>query len=68
MPDLAVMLELAGRIGATRSRWLDVERLTATLGDDELAIDVAATRLAILGAQDRLEQLIENPLTEMEVA
>jgi len=62
------MLELADRIGAARAEWREVARLVARVGDDELAGEVYIARAGILGAAERLEQLIENPLPEMEVA
>jgi hypothetical protein len=66
--DLDVMLELADRIGVARAAWCEVARLAVDVGDDELGGEVYIARAGILGAADRLEQLIENPLPEMEVA
>jgi hypothetical protein len=52
-----VIAELVDRLVDARRAWLEVERLAAELGDDELYLDVAAVRLAILGAKDRADQL-----------
>jgi hypothetical protein len=68
LTELADMLALSARIGAARVEWRKVVAVAAELGDEELAAEVYIARAGILGAADRLEQLIENPLPEMEVA
>ncbi len=62
--NLADGLHLHAKISAVRDAWLEVEQLAEPIYDDKLYIDIAGARMNILGARDRLEQLITDPEPE----
>jgi len=69
MSELAILLDLADRIDVARAEWRKVVALAATAGDDELASEVYIARAGLLGAAERLDELIETATSsEMEVA
>jgi hypothetical protein len=62
--DLARILTLAARVGATRAAWRAIELEAEDLSDDELDLRVDAARLATLDVADRLDELATNPIPE----
>src|SRR4029077_17775214 len=62
-------LALHARISDIRAAWLEVERQVNSLNDDDqLYLAIAAARMNILDAKDRLEQLLTDPEPELEEA